>query len=207
MNHIAQNCTDILQKLPKQVRLIAASKTRTIAEVREAFQAGVTNFGENYVQEGIEKAQAMPEATWHFIGKLQRNKVNMALKGFTVFHTIDSVKLMNKLGTSAARDGLTVQVYIQVNVAGEEQKSGCEIADLESIIVETHQHESLELVGLMTLPPADEDPTPYFEKLKQLAAEHHLPRLSMGMSSDWGQAIQNGSTDIRLGTTLFGPRH
>ena len=207
MNHIAQNCTDILQKLPKQVRLIAASKTRTIAEVREAFQAGVTNFGENYVQEGIEKAQAMPEATWHFIGKLQRNKVNMALKGFTVFHTIDSVKLMNKLGTSAARDGLTVQVYIQVNVAGEEQKSGCEIADLESIIAETHQHESLELVGLMTLPPADEDPTPYFEKLKQLAAEHHLPRLSMGMSSDWGQAIQNGSTDIRLGTTLFGPRH
>lgn len=206
MEQLHQNCTDTLNKLPKHVRLIAASKTRTIAEIQAAYQAGVHNFGENYVQEGVEKAQQLPEATWHFIGKLQRNKVNMALKGFTVFHTVDSLKLLDKINTSAARENLRPHIYIQVNVAGEDQKAGCSVADLPSLIEAAQHMTHIELVGLMTLPPADEDPTPYFQKLKALATAHNLPRLSMGMSGDWEKAIDCGATDIRLGTTLFGPR-
>src|SRR5690606_35387396 len=107
MEHLQQNCAQLLAKLPAHVRLIAASKTRTIAEVRAAFQEGIRHFGENYVQEGAEKAQALPEATWHFIGKLQKNKVNHAIRAFSVFHTVDSETLLNKLHNAAEREGVT----------------------------------------------------------------------------------------------------
>lgn len=206
MEQLQTNCTKLLQSVPDTVRLIAASKTRTIAEVRTAYQAGVTHFGENYVQEGVDKALQLPEATWHFIGKLQRNKVNMALRGFTVFHTVDSLKLLNKISSSAEREKLHPQIYIQVNVADELQKAGCSIEDLSELVSCARDLPNIELVGLMTLPPADEDPTPYFKKLKSLANAHNLPRLSMGMSGDWQKAVTCGATDIRLGSTLFGPR-
>lgn len=206
MEQLQTQCTNLLKTIPADVRLIAASKTRTIAEVRAAYQAGVTNFGENYVQEGVDKALQLPEATWHFIGKLQRNKVNMALKAFTVFHTVESLKLLNKISSSAERENLTPEVFIQVNVADESQKAGCSVDELDEIVSRANELPNIQLVGLMTLPPAHEDPTQYFNKLKALAEHYNLPRLSMGMSGDWQKAIACGATDIRLGTTIFGVR-
>lgn len=206
MEQLQQNCAQLLAKLPAHVRLIAASKTRTIAEVRAAFQAGIHNFGENYVQEGAEKAQALPEATWHFIGKLQKNKVNHAIRAFSVFHTVDSATLLNKLNNAAEREGRTLEVYLQVNIAHEPQKGGCAPNDLPALLESAQQCKHLKLVGLMTLPPANQDPTPYFKELAQLAKQHNLPRLSMGMSGDWQQAVAHGATDIRLGSVLFGAR-
>ena len=203
---IRDRCQNLISNIPTDVRIIAASKTKRLEDVREAYEAGISNFGENYVQEGLEKALALPQATWHFIGKLQRNKVNMALKGFTVFHTIDSAKLMNKLGSSASRENITVEVYIQVNIANEPQKAGCSINDLPLLLEEAQAHTSINVVGLMAIPPANEDPVPHFRKLSDLAKSYKLGRLSMGMSGDWEEAIKHGSTDIRLGTSIFGPR-
>lgn len=203
---IQQNCATVLAQISPNIRLVAASKTRSIAEVYAAFQAGITNFGENYVQEGVEKAHALPEATWHFIGKLQTNKVNQAIGVFQVFHTIESLKLLNKLNNAAARKDLTPEVFIQVNIAGEAQKAGCTIADLPNLINAARTAPNLKLVGLMTMPPANVDPSPYFAELQKLAKAHNLKRLSIGMSGDWKEALKHGATDIRLGSTLFGAR-
>lgn len=203
---IKTNCAELLKELPKHVRLIAASKTRTIEEVRSAFQAGVTNFGENYVQEGVIKAQNLPEATWHFIGHLQSNKVNQAILPFMVFHTVDRLSLLKKLQNAANNHNVSREIYIQVNLANEPQKGGCKLSDLSSLIEEARQCDNLQLVGLMTLPPASENPAPYFEQLCDLAKQYKLPRLSMGMSGDYTCAITHGSTDIRVGSQLFGAR-
>jgi len=203
---LQHNCKNVLAQTPKNVRLIAASKTRTLAEVRAAFQAGITHFGENYVQEGTQKAAQLPEATWHFIGKLQTNKANQAVEFFAVFHTVDTLKLLNKLDHAAAKLGKTPEIYIQVNIAHEAQKAGCSIAELPDLIKAAKHAKHLKLVGLMTLPPQNQDPAPYFKTLANLAANHGLKRLSMGTSGDWQHATAHGATDIRLGEAIFGQR-
>lgn len=203
---VQQKCKTVLAQIPKNVRLIAASKTQPIATLKAAFAAGITHFGENYVQEGAVKAPQLPEATWHFIGKLQTNKTHQAVRFFDVFHTVDSLNLITKLDHAASNAHKTIEIFLQVNLSHEPQKAGCTETDLPTLIAAATAAKNLNLVGLMTLPPATEDPTPYFAKLAALAKTYGLPRLSVGMSGDWQVAIKHGATDIRLGTALFGGR-
>ena len=196
----------IKASLPSNGRLVAASKTRTAAEVQAAYEAGIVDFGENYVQEAEAKAGYVPGVTWHLIGALQSNKVNKAMAVFDVFHTVDREKLLNKLDNAAAEFGKTPEVFLQVNVGREPQKAGVMPEDLTALVTAARGCKNLKLVGLMAIPTAEFDPTPSFAALRAMTEEFNLPRLSMGMSGDWQTALNNGATDIRLGTALFGSR-
>jgi pyridoxal phosphate enzyme (YggS family) len=204
------------------VKLIAVSKTKPAAAVREAYAAGQRDFGENYVQELAEKAELLADLTdlrWHFIGHLQRNKAKVVCRVASAVHTVDSVRLAEELG-KRAKDGAgrtpvlpVLPVLVEVNVGGEAQKSGCEPSSLGELLNAIEQEPALKLSGLMTVPPATEDPRgarPYFDALAALRHEHggaaRLPDLSMGMSHDLEQAVAAGATFVRVGTAIFGER-
>jgi pyridoxal phosphate enzyme (YggS family) len=187
--------------------------------VREAYAAGQRDFGENYVQELAEKAELLADLTelrWHFIGHLQRNKAKVVCRVASVVHTVDSVRLAEELG-KRAKDGAgrvpVLPVLVEVNVGGEAQKSGCEPSSLGELLNAIEQEPALKLVGLMTVPPATEDPRgarSYFDVLASLQRQHggvpRLPELSMGMSHDLEHAVAAGATFVRVGTAIFGER-
>jgi pyridoxal phosphate enzyme (YggS family) len=194
---------------PASVRLLAVSKTQPAALVREAYDAGQRAFGENYVQELSEKALALGALTdleWHFIGHLQRNKVKDVLRANAVVHTVDSTRLADELARRAGTG--RVRMLLQVNVAREAQKSGVLPEELAALVAHVRALPSLELRGLMTIPPdaQPEDARPHFRALRALAVEHALPELSMGMSADLEVAIEEGATIVRVGTAIFGAR-
>lgn len=199
---------------PSTVSLVAVSKTQPAEAVREAYDAGQRLFGENYVQELAEKAAALselPELTWHFIGHLQRNKVKSVIAvgaGVTV-ETVDSLRLAAEIDKRAASEGRVVPVLLQVNVAGEAQKSGCSPDELVTLVADVRALPHLSLRGLMTIPPLGRDPEasrPHFARLRGMASEHGLTELSMGMSADLEVAIEEGATMVRVGTAIFGER-
>jgi len=212
-----------LQLSAPVVRLVAVSKTKPIEALREAYDAGQRHFGENYVQELIDKAPQMPEdVQWHFIGHLQSNKVAMLVKGcpsLACLETIDSEKLARTVDKAwlAAGYGRQLRVMVQVNSSGEETKSGVdtsEVVDLCRIIVT--ECEGLELAGLMTIGAPDYSGcrTEDFERLHRcrqevaaaLSVDLATIELSMGMSSDYENAIREGSTSVRVGSSIFGSR-
>ncbi len=204
---IIGNVSELIKDIPHNIRLIAASKTRSTLEIEEAYKAGIENFGENYIKEAAQKIPNTNRAiTWHLIGHFQSNKVNQAVGLFDVFHTIDSTKLTLKLDIAAQKANKTPDIYLQVNIGREPQKGGVLPEELPELIEIARKCNNLSLIGLMAIPPAKQDPTPYFKELKKLAEQHQLPRLSMGMSADWQQAVSCGATDIRVGTTIFGVR-
>jgi pyridoxal phosphate enzyme (YggS family) len=185
------------------VRLVAVSKTQTVDAVREAVAAGQALFGENRAQELIQKADAVP-AEWHFIGHLQTNKVRQVVGRTTLIHGVDSIALAEEI---ARRKG--PPVLVQVNTSGEESKSGVDPADAIRFCTEVAA--LCELRGLMTIPAPTEDPRPAFRLLRELATEGRakgLPthELSMGMSDDFEVAIEEGATQVRVGSALFGER-
>lgn len=187
---------------PASVTLVAVSKTHPAPAIREAYAAGARVFGESYAQELAGKAEELRDLAdlrWHFIGHLQRNKIKQ-LPLQAVIETVDSARLA---GALAPRGG---EVFLQVNVAAEESKNGCTLAELPSLVAHVRGIESLVLRGLMTIPPAGEDPRPHFRKLRELAVEHGLSELSMGMSADLEIAVEEGVTLVRVGTAIFGPR-
>lgn len=187
---------------PASVTLVAVSKTHPALAIREAYAAGARVFGESYAQELAGKAEELRDLAdlrWHFIGHLQRNKVKQ-LPLRAVVESVGSARLADAL---APRGG---EVFLQVNVADEQSKSGCSIAELPSLVAHVRAIESLVLRGLMTIPPAGEDPRPRFRRLRELALEHGLPDLSMGMSADLEIAVEEGATLVRVGTAIFGPR-
>ncbi len=202
---------------PEEITLVAVSKKMPPERIEAAMQAGQRVFGENYLQEAEAKIEALPPASWHFIGHLQSNKAKKAARLFSMIETVDSRKLADKL--AAARRDLhpdPLDVLIQVNVGGEAQKAGIapeEVGDLARHIVTL---DGLRLCGLMTIPPWNPDPEatrPHFRRLADLAADLAadalLPEeyeLSMGMSTDFEVAIEEGATIVRVGTALFGPR-
>ncbi|MBT9555393.1 MAG: YggS family pyridoxal phosphate-dependent enzyme [Myxococcales bacterium] len=199
-------------RAPGSVTLVGASKTRTTAEVQSAHAAGVTDFGENYVQELVLKAPQCRTARWHFIGHLQRNKAKAVALHASCLHTLDSTRLADHL------DGLLTgradfDVLLEVNVGGEGSKGGVAPDGAEALAEHVLRHcPSLRLVGLMTIPPPDDAPRVWFAALRELrdrlAARlgHPLPALSMGMSDDLDEAVLEGATFVRVGTALFGPR-
>jgi pyridoxal phosphate enzyme (YggS family) len=194
---------------PEEVVLVAVSKTHGEDAVREAYAAGQRLFGENYVQELADKASALadlPELRWHFIGHLQRNKVKQVVRAKAVIETVDSERLAREISARAVE---SVPVLLQVNVGGEQQKSGCDPSELPALIDVVRALPSLELRGLMTVPPLEAAPEanrPLFARLRELASEHRLAELSMGMSADLEVAIEEGATIVRVGTAIFGAR-
>ena len=209
MSTLAERLQQIQQSLPAHVTLIAVCKRQPLEKVREAYALGLRDFGENTAQGLQEKAEALRDLQirWHFIGHLQRNKVNVVLRYAHVVHTIDRFELMEALRKRAPRQGL--DVFVQVNIGREAQKSGVAPEDALSLCRKVAA--PLRLLGLMAIPPADVDPEPYFRRMQILSGELQAQRagagaLSMGMSGDYEKAMRCGATHIRVGEALFGGR-
>jgi PLP dependent protein len=185
------------------VTLVAVSKTFPAERVEEAIAAGVTNVGENRVQEARDKKPAVHgSARWHLIGHLQSNKAKDAVRIFDVIETVDSVDLAQKIArvSETARD-----VLMEVNIGEEAQKSGVVPADVEAMARRIRAAGGVNLIGLMAIPPVG-DSRPYFRRLRELRDQIGLAHLSMGMSEDFEIAIEEGSTMVRIGRAIFGPR-
>jgi pyridoxal phosphate enzyme (YggS family) len=203
---------------PEDVTLIAVSKTFDPATIQLAVNAGARDLGENRVQEALGKAgHVTGDFRWHLIGHLQSNKARHAVETFAVIHTIDSVELAQRLDRIAGELNQRPKVLIQVDLAHEPTKSGAEEGDLPSIIQALDQAQSLELQGLMIVPPFFDSPDqtrPYFRRLRELletlnrerSPERKMTQLSMGMSHDFEVAIEEGATMVRVGTAIFGSR-
>jgi PLP dependent protein len=196
---------------PASVTLIGVSKTQPAAKIVEAWQAGATDYGENYVQEALPKiaevrAVAGDGPRFHFIGHLQRNKAKAAVGPFAILQSVDSVRLLDAL--AAAAGDSRVSVMLQVNLAGEETKGGIAPGGLPELLAHARSLGPITVEGLMTVPPAAgaEAARPYFRQLRGLAAEHGLSALSMGMSDDFEVAIEEGATHVRVGRAIFGER-
>jgi pyridoxal phosphate enzyme (YggS family) len=189
---------------PATVTLVAVSKTVEAARCAQAVAAGQPLLGENYAQELRDKAPLVPGARWHFIGPLQRNKVKYAVGTAELIHSVDSRALAEEIARQAEKRGLVQRCLVQVNVAGEAQKSGCAPSELPSLLAAFGAHARCD--GLMTIPPLEGDPRPHFRALAALARSHELRELSMGMSADFAIAIAEGATLVRIGTAIFGAR-
>jgi PLP dependent protein len=191
----------------RDVLLVVVTKEVDIAPIREAIAAGAGDLGENRAQELVPKARALATGTndhdlcWHFIGRLQRNKVAALAPHVTLWHSIDRAEL----GRSVAQHAAGGRVLVQVNVAGEQQKGGC-APEMTPRLADELRELGLRVEGLMTVPPAGDDPRPVFAELRNLAERLRLPTLSMGMSGDFEQAIEEGATIVRVGSAVFGPR-
>jgi PLP dependent protein len=199
--------------------LIAVSKKKTIADIRAAIEAGADNFGENYMQEAVEKIEAIgnDKVCWHFIGHLQSNKAQLAVKYFDYIQTVDSVKLAKEINKQAKAMNKIQKILIQLNIAHEDTKSGIDATEILNLAEQINAMENLSVQGLMCMPPFFDDPElarPYFKKLSQLRQKImdkgferiSMKHLSMGMSSDFKVAVQEGSTMVRIGTSIFGER-
>ncbi|MEZ4323685.1 MAG: YggS family pyridoxal phosphate-dependent enzyme [Polyangiales bacterium] len=196
---------------PAEVSLMAVSKRQPVEAMRAAFDAGQRCFGENYVQELVEKVQTLGPLEGlqlHLIGHLQRNKVRAVVAARAAVDTVDSLRLLDALGDECARKRIVLPICVQVNVAGEPQKSGCAPGDLEALVSAARRCEAVRLEGLMAVPPAEtaEQARPHFRALRELAREHGLSTLSMGMSADLEVAVAEGATCVRVGTAIFGAR-
>jgi len=225
---IAENLHNIREKIseaaarcgrqPEEIRLVAVSKTKSPSEIEEAVAAGQGTFGENYVQEFTSKAlQVTPPVEWHFIGHLQSNKVKLIAGLVTTIHSVDRFSLAEEIDRQWAKTGKVCDILLQVNVSGENSKSGTTAADATALVKDSSTLSSLRIRGLMTMPPFFDEPElarPYFRELKELAdaiARENIPgvsmkELSMGMSGDFEVAIEEGATLVRIGSAIFGDR-
>jgi pyridoxal phosphate enzyme (YggS family) len=189
-----------------EVTLVAVTKTFPAADVDHAVAAGALHVGENKVQEARDKKpSATRDAHWHLIGHLQSNKAKDAVRLFDVIQTVDSLALAEKLARAAEAMGKRQDVLLQVNVGGEEQKSGVEPSEVAALARGIGALPSLQLTGLMTIPPVG-DSRPYFRQLKRMRDDLGLPELSMGMTDDFETAIEEGATIVRVGRAIFGAR-
>jgi PLP dependent protein len=204
---------------PSSIRLVAVSKTFPVHVVRDAYAAGQRDFGENRVQEALEKIGAAADLAvrWHLLGHLQANKARRAAASFAMIQSVDSVELLHKLDAAAADAGRSPQLLVQVDLAGEATKYGAAPDEARRILEAAAGCQAARVVGLMTLPPVPERPEdarPCFRKLRMLrdqwastgAEASMLGELSMGMSGDFEVAIEEGATIVRIGSAIFGDR-
>lgn len=199
-----------------EIGLVAVSKKFSPDDIYEAHRAGFSVFGESRVQEALQKIPDCPGSIeWHFIGRLQRNKVRPVVLSFSMIHSIDSLDLLERIDAIGREEGPRVDVCLQVNVAGEASKAGVSPDDAAGIVEQAQACQHARLVGLMTMPPFAPKPEaarPYFAALRELRDDIQaktglaLPELSMGMSHDFDVAIEEGATWVRLGTAIFGKR-
>jgi len=195
---------------PEDVTLVAVSKTKPIEAVRAALVAGQRVFGENRVQEAESKFPALraefPDLKLHIIGGLQTNKARDAVRIADVIETLDRDRLGDSLLAAIAKEGRTPSLMIEINVGDELQKAGATRAAADAYIEMEKARFGAALTGLMCVPPLNQDPAPHFAWLRECAARHNLPHLSMGMSADFEVAIHHGATHVRVGTAIFGAR-
>ena len=197
-----------------EVIAIGASKTQSIQSIRQAYEGGITNFGENYLQEAEEKISQLPsDITWHFIGAIQSKKSKKIARMFDWVHTIDRVEIAQLLNSARPKELEKLNVCVQVNLDREESKSGINLEEVDNFLLEIESLDNLTVRGLMVIPkPKDNERQRLsFKKIKNKFNElkknyNELDTLSMGMSADYQEAIAEGSTMIRIGTNLFGPR-
>ncbi len=210
---------------PESVRLVAVTKTVPVSRIKDAIDSGITIFGENYVQEAKDKIRELSAypVSWHFIGTLQSNKAKYVVKLFDLIHSVDSIKLAMEIDKQAAKIGKTQKILIQVNVAGENQKSGISPDKAFEMIKKVSQFKNITVIGLMTLPPYFNTPEkvrPFFKQLRELRnrlqeelcdlphiTDKTFNELSMGMTGDFETAIEEGATLVRIGTAIFGERN
>ena len=218
MHKTVQNLIDIKNKIKSSLsaqdnfrlpKIIAVSKTFKIENILPLIDSGHIHFGENKVQEAVEKwtkiKENKPDLQLHMLGKLQSNKVKSAVKLFDFIHSVDSEKLANKICSEQSKIKRNLKVFIQVNIGNENQKSGIQINFLENLIKHCKKI-NLDLVGLMCIPPLDSEPKKYFKEMHLLNKEFGFSELSMGMSSDYLIASENFSTYLRIGSSIFGQR-
>jgi PLP dependent protein len=195
---------------PGAVTLVAVSKTHPQGAARAALAAGQRVFGENRVQEALEKFPGLrrefPDLVLHLIGPLQTNKVKDAVAHFDVIETVDRPRLAEALAREMERTGRHLPCLIEVNTGEEAQKSGVFPAAADDFIADCRDQLGLEIAGLMCVPPLGEEPSPHFALLREIARRNNLPLLSMGMSADFETAIRFGATHVRVGTAIFGVR-
>ena len=219
MHNTVQNLVDIQNKInshldehkiDKVPKIIAVSKTFKIEKILPLIDYGHKDFGENKVQEAVDKWTEVklsnPDIQLHLIGKLQTNKVKYAVKIFDYIHSVDSEKLAKKISDEEIKMNKKIKIFIQVNIGQEDQKSGVNLSELNSLISYCSEI-NLDIVGLMCIPPMNEDSTIYFEKMKKLNQENNFHELSMGMSSDYLKAAINNASYLRVGSSIFGERH
>jgi pyridoxal phosphate enzyme (YggS family) len=226
---IRENIADIRRRIdayaraagrePGEIALLAVSKTRTPQEINEAREAGVTEIGENRVQEILDKYAAVRPVNWHMIGHLQRNKVRQIIDKVTLIHSVDSFRLAQEIDAEAARRGLAANILVQINAALEESKFGVAVQDTDALVREILDScKNIRVRGFMSIAPFADDPEDvrvYFREVKTLfdafrRLSHErldVRYLSMGMSHDFGAAIREGANMVRVGTAIFGERH
>ncbi len=205
---------EIIEELKKEIgktTLVAVSKTKSNEEILNAYNLGLRSFGENYVQELIDKMDSLPsDIKWHMIGHLQTNKVKQLVKrNIYLIQSVDSIKLAKEINKEAIKNNKIVNILIEVNIVNDPNKTGCSINELDSLINEIHDLSSIKLLGLMAIGPNTEDEEiirKNFHDMKVLKDKYKLELLSMGMSHDYKIAIEEGANIIRLGTKIFGKR-
>ena len=207
--NIAKACKTFDRK-PEDVNIVAVSKTIASEKIIEAINLGCKIFGENYIQEAqqkwVELRKNYPQIKLHFIGHLQSNKAKEAVELFDCIESVDSEKLAGEIAKAQKKLQKNCEIFIQVNIGDELQKSGIAIENLSSFVNFCKNDLQLNVVGLMAVPPSNESASPYFALLAKLADENNLAKLSIGMSADYEEAIALNSTHIRLGTAIFGAR-
>jgi len=217
MSIIKQRYDEIIKTIPNEVILVAATKQRTIDEIKEAYSLGINIVGENYVQEALSKYEKIDGLQWHLIGHLQRNKVKDALKIFDYIQSVDSIRLAKEINDQCEKIQKTMPILIQINIGEEESKHGLCPDNAFEIAEQITKFPNLKIEGLMTMEPYFENPEdarPYFICMKQIFEKlrsQNIPNidlkiLSMGMSNSYKVAIEEGSNMVRIGTKLFGER-
>ena len=193
-----------------KTKIIAVSKTFLMNDIQPLIEHGHNDFGENKIQEAISKwsdiKEKNPQLRLHMLGKIQTNKVKFLLPLFDYIHSLDNLKLAQKISEEEIKKKKKLKIFIQVNIAKESQKNGIDVNDLNEFYLKCKKDLNLNIVGLMCLPPQNKEPTEYFLLLKKLAKDLNIFNLSMGMSNDYPEAIKCGSTHLRIGSEIFGKR-
>jgi len=219
MSEIIKKYQDIISLIKSNIEnnqnlkfpnIIAVSKTFKLEKILPLIDYGHNDYGENKVQEAIEKWTSIKEKNQniklHLIGRLQTNKVKFAIKIFDYIHSLDSIKLAKKIADEEKKQNKKIQLFIQVNIGKEDQKSGVELKNL-SELYNYCKELNLNVIGLMCIPPFEEDSEKYFKEMKILNKKLNLTNLSMGMSSDYLKAVENSATHVRIGSNIFGSRN
>ena len=212
MQDIVNNLTLINKELiaiNSNTKIIAVSKTFSINHIRPAIEHGHIHFGENKVQEAAEKWTKVKEKNsslkLHLIGKLQTNKVKFCLPLFDFIHSLDSIKLADKIANEQIKKNFKPKIFIQINIGNEDQKNGVSLNEFEAFFKKTEDF-NLDVIGLMCIPPFVKDTEIYFKKMVQIKDKTNLKELSMGMSNDYIEAAKNSATYVRIGSKIFGAR-
>jgi len=214
MHNVLNNLISI-QKEIKQInsntKIIAVSKTFSMEKIKPIIDSNHIHFGENKVQEALEKWSKIKEENkninLHLIGKLQTNKVKHCLPLFDYIHSLDNIKLADKIANEQVKKNFKPKIFLQINIGDEQQKSGIDFNDVENFYAKIKNNFELNIVGLMCIPPNVSNTKPFFDKMNQISKKLNLNELSMGMSNDYLDAAQNSATFVRIGSKIFGERN